>query len=492
MPLNRGGPSGGDRIATGVPGLDRILCGGLRRGAVHMVVGEPGAGKTVLAHQIASRRVHEGGTVLYLTLMVESQETLVTQARGFTFFDPSQIGRRMYYASALGAVRRSGAQGLWQEIVRLVEDRAPVLLVLDGAHTMRMLDVAVADYFQFFSDLGVQASLTGMTALVLFAQVVPESGLSELAVPDGVLRLGTEESELRVMRRFAVEKMRSATPVLGWHAMTIDSDGIRIYPRIEAMLTGEPPSPQPPAPHVMRFGVDGLDSMLGGGVPSASVTLAAGEPGAGKTLLGLAFLATGAEDGEPGLYFGFHETPDRLIAKAENVGIRLRRHVEQGVVRLVRRSAVETLPDEIAQTILDAVVEGGARRVVLDSLDALRLAFMHPGREIPFLAALSDMLRAQGIGAVYAQEIRHTWPGGIELPIEGLAGIVDNAIVVRYLESRSRLRRILTIMKMREQEYDTATHEFRITGRGIEIGGVFDPSVEAFRARDRPGPAESA
>lgn len=491
MPLNRGGPSGGDWITTGVPGLDRVLCGGLRRGAVHVVVGEPGTGKTVLAHQIASHRVREGGTVLYLTLMVESQETLVKQARGFSFFDPSQIGRGLYYGSALGAVQRSGAEGLWREIVSLVEDRGPELLVLDGAHTLRILDVSVTEYFQFFSDLGVQASLTGMTALALFAHVKPEAGLSELAVPDGVLRLGTEEHGLRVVRRFAVEKMRSGTPVLGWHAMTIDSDGIRIYPRIEAMPGEEPLRQASEAPHPMRFGIAGLDAMLGGGVPSASVTLVAGSPGAGKTVLGLAFLATGAEEGEPGLYFGFHETPDHLIAKAENVGIRLRRHVERGAVRLLRRPAVEMLPDAVAQVVLDSVEECGARRVVVDGLDALRQTFTYPGREIPFLAALSDLLRARGIGAVYAQGIRRGGPGGIEFPVAGMSRIVDNVLVVRYLEARSRLRRILTIMKMREQEYDITTREFRITGQGIEVDGIFDPSIEPFPAADRPGPTES-
>src|SRR5687768_14537328 len=54
-----------------------------------------------------------------------------------------------------------------------------------------------------------------------------------------------------------------------------------------------------------------------------STTLVLGPPGSGKTLLGLHFLAAGAHLGQPGLHFGFYETPPQLRTKAEQLGLDL-------------------------------------------------------------------------------------------------------------------------------------------------------------------------
>ncbi len=60
------------QVPTGVPGLDRLLAGGLREGGLHVVLGGPGAGKSVLAHQIGANLIRAGGKVLYLTALVET------------------------------------------------------------------------------------------------------------------------------------------------------------------------------------------------------------------------------------------------------------------------------------------------------------------------------------------------------------------------------------------------------------------------------------
>ena len=54
------------QVPTGVPGLDRLLNGGLRQGGLHVLLGGPGAGKSVLAHQIGSNLIRAGGTGLGL------------------------------------------------------------------------------------------------------------------------------------------------------------------------------------------------------------------------------------------------------------------------------------------------------------------------------------------------------------------------------------------------------------------------------------------
>ena len=60
------------RIASGVPGLDTLLGGGLLQGGMYLVVGRPGVGKTILANQLCFHHVAEGGRVGYVTLLAET------------------------------------------------------------------------------------------------------------------------------------------------------------------------------------------------------------------------------------------------------------------------------------------------------------------------------------------------------------------------------------------------------------------------------------
>ncbi|HEX2924525.1 MAG TPA: ATPase domain-containing protein [Chloroflexota bacterium] len=87
-------------ISTGVPGLDRVLHGGLRPRGLHIVGGLPGTGKTTLAQQISYHHAQSGGRVLYLVALSETAERLVGHARAFSFFDPAMVAHRVYYISA--------------------------------------------------------------------------------------------------------------------------------------------------------------------------------------------------------------------------------------------------------------------------------------------------------------------------------------------------------------------------------------------------------
>ena len=66
----------------------------------------------------------------------------------------------------------------------------------------------------------------------------------------------------------------------------------------------------------------------------------------------------------------------------------------------------------------------------------------------------------------------------LDLPIPTLAATVENAILLRYVELRSQLHRLISIVKTRESDYDTSIREFQITASGLEVAPTFD-SAEA-------------
>jgi circadian clock protein KaiC len=137
-------------------------------------------------------------------------------------------------------------------------------------------------------------------------------------------------------------------------------------------------------------GVEGLDAIIGGGLPRNHVYLVHGDAGCGKTTLALQFLLAGVRVGEPGLFVTLSETRDELTAVARSHGWSL----DDVAVYEVRADERHLGPEEeytafhpaeveLGETIkslLDEVERVKPRRVVIDSLSEMRLLARDPLR----------------------------------------------------------------------------------------------------------------
>src|SRR5215207_8807520 len=101
-----------ERVPTGSAGLDLVLRGGFLRGGVYIVQGVPGAGKTVLANQLAYAHAAQGGRALYVTLLAETHARLLLHLRTLSFFDSAALPERVAYLSGLGALDSEDLEGL--------------------------------------------------------------------------------------------------------------------------------------------------------------------------------------------------------------------------------------------------------------------------------------------------------------------------------------------------------------------------------------------
>jgi circadian clock protein KaiC len=477
-----------ERVPSGILGLDLILRGGFPKGGIHILQGPPGTGKTTLANQICYHHAASGGRVLYVTLLSETHARMLLHLGTMRFFDAARLPEQVSYISGFGALEgEEGLTGLVTLVRREIAAQHATVAVLDGLVAAEDRARSDTEFKTFIQELQTQAGLHGCTVFLLTTakgQAVPP----EHTMVDGIVELTDVRYESRTERGLYVNKLRGSDFLPGRHPFRITPEGLVVYPRIEAAfrVTTRPDEVRTGR---LSTGVEGLDAMLGGGgLPDGTVTGVLGPSGVGKTTMGLQFLA-GSNTAEPGLFFGFYETPPRLLHKAIRLGLDFGGKVDRGEVEILWQPQAESLQDALAHRLLDAIAQRGVRRLFLDGLGGFIEASVEPGRISRFFAVLANELRARGVTTLYSMETRDLFGSGIEMPVTGMSSLLENLIVLRYVEYRSRSRRLLSVLKVRDSDFDANLHEFAITDRGIVLTGNFEGAEEVLSgfARYRPG-----
>jgi circadian clock protein KaiC len=479
-PDQRGSPQL-ERVATGVPGLDTILRGGLLRGAIYIVQGSPGAGKTILGNQICFRHVASGGRALYVTLLAENHARMLLHIGQLDFFEQAVIPDRLYFISAFRVLEEAGLAGVLELLRREMQTHDASILVLDGLSAIEDTAASTRELKKFIHQLQAHATLANCTMLLLTG-AKPIS--AEHTLVDGVIELQTQLCGRRAERRLQVHKLRGSGHMRGEHSYRITDEGIVVYPRTEALF-GAPPITERVSGPPITTGIAQLDRMMGGGFPHHSTALLVGPPGIGKTTLGLHFLSQ-CDENNPGLLFGFYESPAAILDKAQALGLPLERAIAQGHVEIIWQPTTQGVLDQVCHVLVEGVRRRGIRRLFIDGLQGFEKLATERGRLEHIFAAFSSEFRGLGVSTVYTSEADLVGPiAGLPLSglsLQGVSCIAEIILVMRYVELRSELHRMISVLKVRDAEIDSALHKFTIARSGL----VIDPdpsSAEAILAQ---------
>ncbi len=474
------------RLDTGVPGLDTILNGGLFKGGVYIVEGAPGCGKTILGNQICFHRAKHGDSTIYITLLAESHTRLIAHLRTMDFFRPELISSSIYYISAFKVLEEAGLDGLVKSIQGAVHGRSAAFVVLDGLVSAEEFAPSARDFKKFIHELQTISGMTGCTLLLLSSTERAAGFRPEHTMVDGLIELGDTVVGVQSLRYVIVRKMRGTSQLRGRHALEISSAGIKIRPRVETLLRS--PDEDDPAPRPVEqadFGVIGLDAMLRGGLPGGSNTIVLGPSGSGKTMLGLQFLVAGARLDRVGLYVGFYERPASLLAKGSRLGLGLDSARERGLLHLFWEAPIEGVLDAVVERVLRAVVDHGVKRLCFDGLHGFRHHAEYPERTRAVFSAFADELTRRGVTTLFSLETADLLGSAITLPIDGVSALADNIILLRHVELRSQLYRLISILKVRDRPYEGAIREFQITDKGVVVADTFDTAEQILTGAAR-------
>jgi circadian clock protein KaiC len=454
------------RNETGIPGLDTLLQGGLSAGSVFIVQGPPGAGKTILANQVCFHHAKRGGKALYLTLLAEAHDRLLWLMKEMSFFDSAQVPSNIYYVSGFDTLQDKGLDGILHLLTSEMTRFGADLLIIDGLFVLEEFAASDVSFRKFINQLSTWANLSELSVMLLTNSRGLRPG-PEHTMVDGWIDLGIDTLDYRSIRDIQIRKYRGSDFISGRHALRIGDDGITVFPRLEATVGTNP------APGVvtgrLASGIDELDAMVGGGFPRASSTLVLGATGVGKTTLALHFISRSSA-AEPGHFFAFYETAERLRLRADRLTLAFGAACDQGFAEVSWHAPLEQRLDKLGYEIIDAVKRRGMRRLVVDGVDSLALSMIHPQRLAPFLTALTNELRDQDVTTIYSLKLARLMSGSAAISIGALSAVAENVIFLRYQERKGRLQRLISVLKVGESAFDDSIREFAITNTGIKIG----------------------
>jgi circadian clock protein KaiC len=338
-------------------------------------------------------------------------------------------------------------------------------VVLDSLSEIRLLAQSSLRYRRQI--LAIKHTLARFNTTVMLLDDLTADVLDKTvhSVAHGVLRLeelapsyGAERRRARILKYRGV-KFRG-----GYHDATITTGGLNVFPRLVASEYRSSFTRT-----TMPSGIAELDQLLGGGVEAGSSTLILGPAGTGKSLLSIVFIVAAIARGEKAALFVFDEELGLLFDRMKGLGIDLDTLQRSGKLFIDQVDAAEMSPGEFAHRVRKRVDEDQIKTVVIDSLNGYQVAMPEENSLILHMHELLQYLNRRG-AATFMTVAQHGLVGDMKAPVD-VTYLADTVILLRYFEALGSVRRAISIIKKRTGAHEATIREYRISSRGLTIGG---------------------
>lgn len=221
--------------------------------------------------------------------------------------------------------------------------------------------------------------------------------------------------------------------------------------------------------------IPGFDQICEGGLPEKRSTLIAGTAGSGKTVFLTHFLAAGINaGGETGVFVTFEDSPASIRRNMAGFGWDIAAWEEAGRWAFVDASPDPNVPTEVVgdydlggllARVENAVRKLGAKRVSIDSLNALFARFTDHTLLRPELFRITSVLKEMGVTVLFSGERSEDYGEVTRFGIEEF--VADNVVILRNLLVDERRRRTIEILKFRGASHERGEFPFTIRHDGV-------------------------
>ncbi|MBS3084002.1 circadian clock protein KaiC [Candidatus Pacearchaeota archaeon] len=456
---------------TGIKEFDELLGGGFPKGAVILVPGNSGTGKTIFSFEWLFNGVNkydENG--IYITFTEPLFKTLLN-LEGMKFYD-----RRVVEDEKLKIidVRKEFGKSdfLEKDFLRLIEEEVRKCnaqrLVLDSITAITYALGEPSKIRKFIFDLGTMLATLGCTT-ILTSEVSNDKysayGVEEF-ISDGIIVMRQVEQKFQSVRTLEIAKMRGVSYYPGLNTFRISREGIKLFPQLRVPLTHSSGKVK------VSTGIKGVDEMSKGGLYVGSTTILAGSTGCGKSVMSLHFLYDGLMKGEPCLLAGFEESKEQVLRNAQALGMDMEKYEKNGLLKIISAYPSEKYIEEHLLDIKELIDKFKIKRCVVDSLSSIGNSFEEDQFRY-FVMRLNAYLKSKAVTTIFTAATASLL--GVEkLTESNLSTMTDNIILLKYVEVGGSIKSAINVLKTRGDDHSKSLKEYTITDKGIVVGEGFE------------------
>lgn len=470
-----------DLIQTGIYGLDTILLGGIIKGNVILVEGSVGTGKTLLGVEFIYRGITEHDEPGIIVVFETSPAKLIRDAAGFGWnLDELQQRNKLKIIFTSPKVLDQELRSPESLLMEAAAEIGAQRIFIDGISLLHTLSTGngtsgngPASYRELLQQFIGGLQRENLTTLLSHEILGHDEQSSALGVAeflaDTVIILKREEHHRSIHRSLEVMKSRGQDYEDGKHTLHItDGKGLEVFRRVQLRARGVPV--QPTSEKRSPIGCAPLDALIGGGIYDGSTTMVVGISGAGKTVLGVQLLLEGAvKQGRRGMLVSLDEHPAQILRNASTLGMNLKEQIDTGMIRVLYDSPQELEIDAHFDRIIRTIEAHKIERLLIDGMTSYSNALGDQGLYRDFIHSLVAYTKNKLLTTFFNYENPELFGLSNYMPDFAISSIVDNLILMNFVELGNSLRRAITVAKARGSEHEFVTREYTIGPGGITL-----------------------
>jgi circadian clock protein KaiC len=469
------------KLPTGIEGFDELSGGGLPRHRTSLLIGGPGAGKTVFALQCLVHAARHQRAPGIFVAFEESPRQIVANGATFDWGLAGVPAKDLFFLDAhlSPTLVKAGDFDLAGMLAMLAAKKKEIgaqWIVFDGIDVLlTLLQDPIAEMREIYRlrDWLADNALTAIVTAKLEdrASEALHYGFLQFMV-DCVVRFERRQEDRVRAQSLQITKYRGSGYAAAEFPLSFGPSGIEVGATDPAEFAHKASSER------VTAGFPRLDAMLGGGVFRGSSTLITGVPGTSKTTLAGKFAEAACRRGERTLYVSYDEAGAQIARNLSSVGIHLETHIKSGLLRIYSARTEGISAEQHLLKLRSLIREHRPRCMVIDPLTALAKAgTLGAARNVA--NRLIYMVKDAGV-TLLVTALSETDDAQAESTDLQISTVADTWIHLSYLVLGGERNRALTIVKSRGTGHSNQVRELILSSAGLALTDVYSAGGEVL------------